>query len=277
MTKTALLFVHFHADFPHSQDSSWVIPTRYENKLGELQNTICLSTYSPSVRSLFSNFEPLSDDRIGYLSQTIATEYWILNHLKNVDYVGVAGYRRLPYFGHDTANSAHEFNAFQTVENWNILTNDSHLALINMILGTYDAIAVRKAHCGGSIRKQFIGDQRQDLWNHFIDSIATVVPEYKRWLGWFDLENQIHFYGPMGLTPLLMFKDYADMYIRIITEVLRRVENPFLCLDDQARYKTDRWIGYLAERFYPFFLFVNNVKTYHVPTVFLSDPPSSRD
>ena len=64
------------------------------------------------------------------------------------------------------------------------------------------------------------------------------------------------------------------MYIRIITDMLMHVENPFMCLDDYAQAKTDRWIGYLAERFYPFFLFVNKVKTYEVPMILLADPPA---
>ena len=274
MTKTVNYFVHFHKDFPHAHDSSWVIPTIYENKPGLVDNAVCLSTYSPSIRSLLSDFEPLDDDRIGYLSQTIATEYWILNHLRDVDYVGVTGYRRYPHFRHDRTNPAEGFGAPATPENLASLTHNSHLDLINGILGTYEAITVRKIHCGGSVKSQFLETQREDVWTHFIDSIATVVPEYKRWLGWFELENQCHFCGPMGLTPLPMFKDYADMYIRIIADVLRWLDDPFLCLDEHAQAKTDRWIGYLAERFYPFFLFVNNVKTYQVPMILLTDPPA---
>ena len=274
MTKTVNYFVHFHKEFPHARHSSWVIPTVYENRPGLVENAICLSNYSPSIRSLLSDFEPLDDNRIGYLSQTIATEYWILNHLNDVDYVGVTGYRRFPHFRHDRTNPAEGFGAPATRENLAILTHDSHLALINGILETYEAITVRKIHCGGSVKSQFLETQREEIWNHFIDSIATVVPEYKRWLGWFELENQCHFCGPMGLTPLPMLKDYADMYIRIIADILKWVENPFLCIDDHASAKTDRWIGYLAERFYPFFLFVNNVKTYQVPMILLSEPQS---
>jgi hypothetical protein len=270
--KTVNYFVHFHKNFPHINDSAWVMPTIFENKKGLIDNAICLSKFSPSIRSLFNEFEPMDEDRIGYLSQTIATEYWILNHLTDVDYVGVTGYRRFPHFRHDRTNSNEGFVAPASQENLSILTHDSHLVLINEILNTYDAITIRKIHCGGSVKSQFLDTQREDIWNHFIDSIATVVPEYKRWLGWFELENQCHFCGPMGLTPLPMFKEYSDMYIRIIADILRWVENPFLCLDQNAEAKTDRWIGYLAERFYPFFLFVNNVKTYQVPMILLTEP-----
>lgn len=273
MTKTVNYFVHFHKDFPRAQDSTWVIPTVYENRPGLVEGAVCLSSYTPSIRSLFSAFEPFDDDRIGYLSQTIAAEYWILHHLKDVDYVGVTGYRRYPHFRHDKTNPAAGFAAPATPDNLAILTNGGLLPLINEIFDTYEAITIRKIHCGGSIKSQFLISQREDIWNHFIDSIATVVPEYKRWLGWFELENDCHFCGPMGLTPLPMFKEYADMYMRIITHMLRSVENPFLCLDEHAPSKTDRWIGYMAERFYPFFLFVNNVKTYQVPMIMLTDPP----
>lgn len=266
-------FVHFHKWFPHGAHSSWVIPTVYENKPDLIKNAVILSNQTPSIRSLFTAFEPLDDDRVGYLSQTIAAEYHILNHIKNVDYVGVTGYRRYPYFKHDLNNAAEAFGAVATPENMAILTHDANLELINTILTTYEAITIRKIHCGGSVKSQFLESQRADIWDHFIDSLVTVVPKYKPWLGWFDLENQCHFCGPMGLTPLAMFKDYADQYLRIIADMLKWVDNPFVCLDEKAQAKTDRWIGYLAERFYPFFLFVNNVKTYQVPMILLTDPP----
>ena len=273
MIKTVNYFVHFHKDFPHARDSTWVVPTIYENRPNLIENAICLSEKTPSIRSLFKDLEPLDDDKIGYLSQTIATEYWILKHLKEVDYVGVTGYRRYPHFKHDRTNPAEGFGAPATADNLAILTHDSHLALINEIFTIYDVITIRKIHCGGSVKSQFLETQRADIWEHFIASIARTIPEYKPWLGWFELENQCHFCGPMGLTPLAMFKDYADMYMRIITDMLKHVESPFLCLDERAQAKTDRWIGYLAERFYPFFLFVNNVKTYQVPMILLTDPP----
>ena len=272
MLKKVKYFVHFHKDFPHAQDSTWVIPTVYENKAGLVKNAICLSRYEPSVRSVFSSFEPLDDERIGYLSQTIAAEYWILHHLKDVDYVGVTGYRRYPLFRHDRTNPIKKLGTTATLDHLATLTHNSHLPVINDILDTYEAITVKKIHCGGSIKSQFLRSQRPEIWTHFIDSIARVVPEYKRWLGWFELENETHVCGPMGLTHLPMFKEYADMYIRIVVDMLKWVENPFLCTDDQAHAKTDRWIGYLAERFYPFFLFVNNVKIYQVPMIFLADP-----
>lgn len=273
--KTINYFVHFHKRFPYAEHSSWVIPTVYENKPDLIEKAVILSNMPTSIRSLFTAFEPLDDDRVGYLSQTIAAEYYILNYIKDVDYVGVTGYRRYPYFKHDRTNAADAFGAIATSDNMAIITHDANLELINTILTTYEAITIRKIHCGGSIKSQFLESQRADIWDHFIDSLVTVAPEYKPWLGWFDLENQCHFCGPMGLTPLAMFKEYADQYLRIIADMLQWVDNPFLCLDEKAQARTDRWIGYLAERFYPFFLFVNNVKTYQVPMILLTDPPET--
>lgn len=269
--KTINYFAHYHKSFPSAQQSSWVIPTIYENRPDLVKNAICLSAQSPSIATLFDQFPTMDEDRIGYLSQTIAAEYWILNHLKDVDYVGVTGYRRYPYFSHDRSNPNEAFAAAATQENLEILAHDSHLVGINEILRVYDVITIRKIHCGGSVKSQFLETQRIEIWEQFIDSVARIVPEYKPWLGWFDLENHCHFCGPMGLTPLAMFKDYSDMYIRIIADMLPRLQDPFLCVDENAPAKTDRWIGYLAERFYPFFLFVNNIKTYQIPMVLLTD------
>ena len=274
MIKTINYFVHFHKNFPHARESNWVIPTIYENRPNLIENALCLSQSTPSIRELFKDFEPMDEDKIGYLSQTIAAEYRILKHLKHVDYVGVTGYRRYPHFNYDRTQSVEGFAAAATPENIALITHNNHLKQIHEILSIYDAITISKIHCGGSVKSQFLETQREDIWDHFIASIARTIPEYKRWLGWFDLENHCHFCGPMGLTPLAMFKDYADMYVRVIIDMLKEVQDPFLCLDETAQAKTDRWIGYLAERFYPFFLFVNNVKTYQVPMILLTDPPA---
>ncbi len=274
MQRRIQYYVHYHSSFPAPQNSSWVVPTIYEDKPGIIENPLILSKYTPSIRSLFKNFEPMDDDRIGYLSQTIATEYWILNHLKDVDYVGVSGYRRYPIINYDRSNpTVQHVGAVATNDYMEFLTNDGNLELISNILNTYDVIAIAKTLIEGTVKTQFISNQgRVDIWDNFIDSICLVAPEYKPWINWFNLENQVHYCGPMGLTPLPMFKEYADMYSRIIANMLQNIEDPFLCSDDNLRFKSDRWIGYMAERFYPFFLFVNNVKIYQVPMVHLADP-----
>ena len=272
MNRKIQYYVHFHNSFPSPQGSNWVVPTVYEDNPDIIKNALILSKYTPSIRSLFKNFEPLDDETIGYLSQTIATEYWILNHLKDTDYVGVSGYRRYPLINYDRSNPLMDVCMPATTDYISTLTDNANLELINSILDTYDVITIAKSPTNGTVKTQFISDQRVDVWEHFIDSICTIVPEYKPWVNWFNLEHQVHFCGPMGLTPLPMFKDYADMYSRIISNMLLNVEAPFICCNENARSKTDRWIGYMAERFYPFFLFVNNVKIYQVPMVRLTDP-----
>jgi hypothetical protein len=265
-------FAHFHRPFPRPVNSSWVFPTIYEDKPGLVDGAICLSRFDPCIRSIFPGGDQLDQDRIGYLSQTIAAEFWILHHVSDADYVGVTAYRRYPYIMHDKTNTTPGiFAGPASAEVLTLLTGDHNLSIIENVLQVYDAIGVRKAYCRGSVKSQFLETQRVDVWEIFIQSIADVVPEYRKWLGWFEIENFSYFCGPMGLMPLSIFKEYSDIFIKIVSSMLTKVENPFLCLDPASPVRTDRWIGYLSERFYPFFVFVNRVKVYEVPMILLND------
>jgi hypothetical protein len=265
------LLSHFHKPFPCPEPNSWVIPTVYEKNIFISENQICLSESSPCIRGLFNAHDELPDERVGYLAQTLAAEYWLLKHAQDLDYVGVTGYRRYPYFRFDREMPAESYTASATKENIDALTGNHNIPLIKDILETYDVIIARKAFTGNNIETQFKASQRRDIWDLFIQAIAETAPEYKKYLKWFELESFCSYAGPMGLTPLVMFKEYSDIYIRIIENILQKVEQPFMVIDENARSRTDRWIGYLAERFYPFFLFVNHVNTYEVPTILLTD------
>jgi hypothetical protein len=97
-----------------------------------------------------------------------------------------------------------------------------------------------------------------------------VGPEYKRRMAWFDMNHNNIFCGPMGLTPIGMFREYAEIYLKIIEAICQAAPDPFRIIDPKHSSKSDRWIGYLAERFYPYFLFVNHVNAYEVPMVLLN-------
>ncbi len=263
------LFVTFHKAFPFHADSSWQARAAYEPQLDLGGDYICTSEFAPNIAELLPGGEQVDPFRVGYLAQTIATEYWILHHLRDVRYVGVTGYRRYPLFAHDRCDVRPVIPARPTPENLQAIGSDAHIAVMESILAVHDVIVPRALTHPLSVRDQYLEEQLQSTWDLFIDCVAEVVPEHRHLLPWFDLTFTASFCGPMGMTPLGIFKEYADSYARIVSLMCQRAERPFVVVDPNARMKTDRWIGYLAERYYPFFLFANRLTTFQVPTVYL--------
>jgi hypothetical protein len=105
----------------------------------------------------------------------------------------------------------------------------------------------------------------------FLTCLAEIAPEYKPKLKWFDISYSGNFCGPMGMNPLGVFKDYVDIYTRVIRLMLQRLENPWEIKNPNQDALSDRWIGWLSERFYAFFIFANNLSVYEVPIVFLEE------
>lgn len=266
------LYVTTNKKFPFDSTSSWVARTAFERNLDLDGGYICTGAAIPNIAELLPPIERVDEYRIGYLAQTIATEYWILYHVHDVEYVGVTGYRRYPLFLHDRCDQHPLINAQATPETMQLICGDNHLPVMEAILSVHDVITPRALTFTASVKDQYLASQIRSIWELFIDCIAEIAPQFKRYFGWFELTYTSLFFGPMGMTPLGLFKEYADSYAMIVALMCMRAEKPFLVIDETARYRTDRWIGYLAERYYPFFLFANKVTSFQVPTVFLEAP-----
>jgi hypothetical protein len=77
------------------------------------------------------------------------------------------------------------------------------------------------------------------------------------------------------MNPLGIFKDYVDIYTRVIRLMLQRLENPWEIKNPHQDALSDRWIGWLSERFYAF-IFANNLSVYEVPIAFLEQAKKKR-
>ncbi|HQT89636.1 MAG TPA: DUF4422 domain-containing protein [Acidiphilium sp.] len=266
------LYVTTNKKFPFDSTSSWVARTGFERNLDLDGDYICTGATTPNIAELLPPIERGDEYRVGYLAQTIATEYWILHHVHDIDYVGVTGYRRYPLFLHDRGDQNALIHTQATPETMQAICGTHHLPVMASVLSTYDVIVPRALTFAVSVKEQYLVSQIKTIWELFIDCIGDVVPQFKRYLRWFDLTYTSLYFGPMGMTPLGLFKEYADSYAKIVALMCIRAEKPFLVIDEAARYRTDRWIGYLAERYYPFFLFASKVTSFQVPTVFLEAP-----
>jgi hypothetical protein len=266
----ARLYIQSHKRFPLNFESDWAIPCAFEKNIDMGGPYLCQGDFSPNLESLLPPNEQGDEFRTGYLGQTICAEHWILHHLRDVDYVGVTGYRRYPHFAANPREHVPSYQTEPTLEAVKALTGPAALARALEVLKVYDVITVCREHKPWTMGEQYLGEKQiAEIWWLFLECVAAVAPEYKKHMAWFDMNHHHIFCGPMGLTPIGMFREYADIYLQIITLICNNVEQPFRITDPNHTSKSDRWIGYLAERFYPYFLFVNRVNAYEVPMVLL--------
>ena len=266
--KTFKLFVHFHKKFLFNFGCEWTQATAYEKNLDLGGKYVCVSDFTPEISTILNVGASRDAAYVGYLAQTLATDYWVLNHVNGLDYVGVTGYRRYPIFDYQShAIPVPYAYARATDEALAALTSGVDQQLIRDVLATHDAILPKKLAFDRSVKAQYLQTQDAGIWNAFIDGLSQLAPEYSSKLSWFDDARAFNAFGPMGLTPLGAYKEYADLYFRIVAFIVRNVPNCFAVRDERARYRTDRWVGFLAERFYPFFIFANAMSTFEVNTV----------
>jgi hypothetical protein len=271
-----MLFSHFHRAFSFPENCDWVTPTVFEKNKIISKNQICLSEFSPNISEVIlesgTKVDPtLTQDKIGYYSQTLATEYWILHHVNDIDYVGVTGYRRYPFYSFNRSDASDLYSAPATAENLNVIFNNQHISTIKSILNVYDVIVSREIFTGHCVSKQFLVDQNEEVWELFIEAISSTLPELRPYLKWFDLQSHVSYLGPIGFVPLNLFKDYADSYIKILRFMMKNLDNPFHINGINPVSSSDRWIGFLAERFFPFYIFANKISKFGVPTVILKE------
>jgi hypothetical protein len=249
-------------------DCDWLKATAYEKDLDLGGDYVCLSDFTPAISAILDPKGQKDASYVGYLAQTLATEYWILHHVNDLDFVGVTGYRRYPIFDYRSHAIAepHVYAKAASETVW-ALTSGVSVKAICDVLDSHDLILPKQLTFGKSVKIQYLETQDAAIWNAFIQGIAELAPEYRNKLNWFDQACAFSAFGPMGLTPLNAYKDYADTYFKVVDFIVKNVPDCFVVRDGGARYKTDRWVGYLAERFYPFFIFANEMTPFEVNTV----------
>lgn len=268
MTKKIGYYVHFHKKFPFNFSSEWCKATHFEKDLDIGGPSICLSDFSENISNLFAA-EAVNQERVGYLAQTIAAEYWILHNVHDVDYVGVTGYRRYAEFAKTPDRKTRAIRNEQVNDRFLAeLTGRSAREAIEQVMAVHDVIVPKSMYFGQTISEQYLNsNQLEPVWGAFLEGIAQTTPEYKDKLNWFDLHQPSHFFGPMGMNPIGLFKEYADAYLKVVKFVLENTADPFHVLDWGNQNRSDRWMGFLAERFYPFFLYANRISKFEVPVV----------
>ena len=190
--------------------------------------------------------------------------YWIWKNISNAEVIGLNHYRRYflldrnhPLFGEVTVYfppEKHHF-AYITSSEWN--------ELLQQTLAKYDVVVPRRRRLSLPLSQQYISIHLREDWDLFIQGITALFPhKYSSQISWFDEECNIYPYNMM-----ISSKEFFDSYMSKLFMILSWMEErrPFPMQAYECRVP-----AFIAERFFTFYLHVNQVYCAEVP-VFVSE------
>lgn len=247
------VYSSFHRSFPFNPASLFVFPV--------------------AVNAAMARVLPcseLSGENISYVNPhycEVTTQYWVAKNRPS-QFVGFLHYRR--YLNFLAAGSAAapfsetEANA-EIIER---LSNEEQKRACLDLLGEYEMITPYYTAFSISIAQQYClchGPDSTDNWKLFLRAIEDVLPQYKDLLGWFDSASK----GPM----CNMYITRWEVFVKCFSELFPVMNYIFKSMyASRSVDKIGRQPAYLAERFFAFWVWANQIKTVEVPSVFLKDP-----
>ncbi|TGE00178.1 DUF4422 domain-containing protein [Methylobacterium nonmethylotrophicum] len=236
------IYATFHRDFPFVSDCSWIYPVAANN-------------YQ-------SNGIDLRDDSGDNIAEKnlyfceITTHYWVWKNRKS-DAVGFYHYRR--YLDYAPAQPGYAVS-----DQLRHLTSDvQHDKLVQLLKITNVIISQRESF-GESIEAHYRRHTQGTAWDNFIKVLPEVHPKYGNYISYFNLST-------ISTTRniFVMSWPFFDHYMSELMPLLERLHS----VEGVSGHEfSDRYPGFVAERFLGLWLLVNNIRHLEVPFAFIPDP-----
>jgi hypothetical protein len=127
-----------------------------------------------------------------------------------------------------------------------------------------DFVVPRRVSIPLSIAAQYRASHPVQHWDLFMETMIELFPEYRGALGWFDHCREFLFFN-MFVCSLAEFLRYAGQLFAILEAVVARAGFPPEV--PGARFQAYRYPGYLSERFFMYYLYVNRKRTFEAQLV----------
>lgn len=271
---------HFHCDYPFNHTSSWMRASHAgDAEFNDiLLNEIAINTSKEEDRiQQYQKYYPnISEkDFLKAMGQQ-STEYWLWKHCE-ADYIGCTTYRRyLLIHGsegeEETAKIVFQTNLNQMFE----LSSDIQKEKALQLLENHDIITNTRSVIPWSVERQYLASEPREYWDLLLEGIAELIPEYRKHLGWF--EGNIVNFETTYIMRKEHFKKYASEYFKVMEYVWQHTDNTYPSHEYLVENGKEvgwwnpqgnpwRYPGFLGERFFPFFVYANQMNAAYVPLV----------
>lgn len=265
---------HFHKNFYFNDKCEWIIPTcsedsplKYDKQFTNISDKVLFS-------ELQNYYSKQTSDQFYKALGTEASIYWLLNNYNyfKSDYLGFSSYRRFLHIL-DNQSSEDRISIEASKNNIDKYTSPVVYEKIIKIFDTFDVILckARKVDYDMCVEDQYLKYESREHWNLFKEGITTLYPKYLDKIDWFRNSKYCSFE-----TPIIMKKDYfiemTTEFFNILKYVWSRCSEVFpdksIMHWDSVGETPWRYPGFLGERFFPFYVNVNNISKYEVPLLF---------
>jgi hypothetical protein len=263
------LYSHFHRPFAYDTTSSWIHPVSFMDDLSG--SGIPLLPRGPGSVEDFRHYMPgMEDVRFAKMFGQQALEYWLYKKAPKTDFIGCATYRRYLMIAGAYAGPHHRLIVEPRPDILSDLGSDQHRNAALMYLQSADVITNRSYALESTIEQQYLDSQPAAYWHLMMRAIETLYPQYKPHMLWFRDYNVVQF-ETTYIMRRAAFMKYASELFAILDYVFQHAE---VVVPDEVPgmpHQPYRYPGFLGERFFPFFLYANALRTIEVPLVFVGD------
>ena len=270
-----LVFSHHHKAFPFNFQSSWL-------KACYAGGTGAYEWHPPSDEGPYINVtgdsgilkykhyysKATEEEFLRAIGQQV-TERWILEKTPQVDYLGCTTYRRHLLLDKHAEKNVAKISMPATQANANMFGTQEQQEVALEYLQTAEVLTNHSVALPFSVEAQYLQSQPSLYWNLFKKAIDDLFPNYRQHLTWFTHNNIIN-YETCYIMRRDIFTRYADELFRILEYVWQNSgNNNYPTQQTTSEPLPWRYPGFLGERFFPFFVYVNSLKKIQVPLVIL--------
>jgi len=256
---------HFHKNFPFNHDSSW-LKACYAGQPFDSSNLYQkVDNHWNSIERYKKYFENVSYENFIKAMGQQATEYWLLNKVKEYNYIGCTTYRR--YLLLDEGNFS-KASVSATQESANQFGTEKQKEYLLKVFEDVDVVTNNDTVLQCSIESQYLQSQPIEYWNLFKNAIVKLFPKYENKINWFNDSRTINF-ETCYIMKTAWFKMYAEEFFEILEYIFQNASQSYPTQRTTSEPFPWRYPGFLGERFFSFFVYANSLKKIQVPLVVL--------
>lgn len=277
-----LMLSHFHSDFPFNPLSSWIKVSHagdveFQQPLLS-QISINTSLEDDRIQTYQKYYPDISEkDFLKAMGQQ-STEYWLWKHCE-ADYIGCTTYRRYLMIFNNESEDVAKIVYPTDYELVNFLSSDLHKEKALEYLKDYDIITNVRSAIPWSVERQYLASEPREYWDLFMQGIVELIPEYRKHMHWF--QGSVVNFETTYVMRKEFFKKYVSEYFAIMEYVWQNTDNTYPSHEYLVQNNKEigwwnpqgnpwRYPGFLGERFFPFFIYANNMNAKYVPLVLLT-------
>jgi hypothetical protein len=271
---------HFHCDYPFNHTSSWMRASHAGdvefNDVLLKELAINTSVEEDRIQKYQKYYPNISEkDFLRAMGQQ-ATEYWLWKHCES-EYIGCTTYRRyLLIAGSENEEETAKIVFPTNLEQMFHLSSDEQKEKSLQLLQNHDIITNTRSVIPWSVERQYLASEPREYWDLFLEGIAELIPEYRKHLGWFE-GNVVNF-ETTYIMRKEFFKKYVSEYFQVMEYVWQNTDNTYPSHEYLVENGKEvgwwnpqgnpwRYPGFLGERFFPFFVYANQMNAAYVPLV----------